>query len=70
MIGRSKGWPIVLSPPTDGLGLAIAEGIESSLSAFEATGPLHLGRRFSKPATSTRRRDPELGRECHNISGR
>lgn len=38
MIGRSKGWPIVLSPPTDGLGLAIAEGIESSLSAFEATG--------------------------------
>lgn len=38
MIGHSKGWPIVLSPPTDGLGLAIAEGIESSLSAFEATG--------------------------------
>jgi hypothetical protein len=38
MIGHSKGCPIVLSPPTDGLGLAIAEGIESSLSAFEATG--------------------------------
>jgi Toprim domain len=38
MIGHSKGWPIVLSPPTDGLGLIIAEGIESSLSGFEATG--------------------------------
>jgi hypothetical protein len=38
MIGHSKGWPVVLSPPTDGLALIIAEGIESSLSGFEATG--------------------------------
>jgi hypothetical protein len=38
MIGHSKGWPIVLSPPTDGLALIIAEGIESSLSGFDATG--------------------------------
>jgi Toprim domain len=38
MIGHSKGWPVVLSPPTDGLALIIAEGIESSLSGFDATG--------------------------------
>jgi hypothetical protein len=38
MIGHSKGWPVVLSPPTDGLALIIAEGVESSLSGFDATG--------------------------------
>lgn len=38
MIGFSKGSPIVLSPPTDGLALIVGEGIESSLSGFEATG--------------------------------
>jgi hypothetical protein len=38
MIGRSKGWPIVLAPPNDLLGLAIAEGIENALSHHEATG--------------------------------
>jgi hypothetical protein len=38
MIGHSKGWPIVLSAPTDGLALVISEGIESSLSGAEATG--------------------------------
>lgn len=38
MIGHSKGWPIVLSEPTDGLALIVAEGIENALSGFEATG--------------------------------
>ena len=38
MVGRSNGWPIVLAPPNDLLGLVIAEGIESALSLHEATG--------------------------------
>jgi len=38
MIGFSKGSPIVLSPPTDGLGLIVSEGIENGLSGFEAAG--------------------------------
>jgi hypothetical protein len=38
MIGRSQGWPIVLAPLNDGLGLAIAEGIEDALSLHQATG--------------------------------
>lgn len=38
MIGFSKGWPIALSSPTDGLALIVCEGIENGLSAFEATG--------------------------------
>jgi hypothetical protein len=38
MIGRSAGFPIVLAPPNDGLGLAITEGIEDGLSVHEATG--------------------------------
>jgi Toprim domain len=38
MIGRSIGWPIVVAPPNDLLGLAITEGIEDALSAHEATG--------------------------------
>jgi hypothetical protein len=38
MIGRSAGWPIVLAPPNDLLGLVITEGIEDALSAHEATG--------------------------------
>jgi hypothetical protein len=38
MVGRSIGSPIVLAPPNDLLGLAIAEGIEDALSAHEATG--------------------------------
>lgn len=38
MIGRCMGWPIVLAPMNDGLGLAIAEGIEDALSIHEATG--------------------------------
>jgi hypothetical protein len=35
MIGRSAGWPIVLAPPNDGLGLCIAEGNECALSICE-----------------------------------
>jgi hypothetical protein len=38
MIGHSAGWPLVLAPPNDLLGLTIAEGIEDALSAYEATG--------------------------------
>lgn len=38
MIGRSLGWPIVLAPMNDLLGLAIAEGIEDALSIHQATG--------------------------------
>jgi hypothetical protein len=38
MIGSSTGWPIVLAPPNDLLGAAIAEGIENGLSVHEATG--------------------------------
>ncbi|MEH2570264.1 toprim domain-containing protein [Bradyrhizobium sp. AZCC 2289] len=38
MIGRSLGWPIVLAPPNDLLGIAIAEGIEDALSVHEPTG--------------------------------
>jgi hypothetical protein len=38
MIGHSKGWPIVLSAPTDAQALIVTEGIEDALSAFEATG--------------------------------
>jgi hypothetical protein len=38
MLAASIGWPIVLAPPNDLLGLAIAEGIEDALSAHQATG--------------------------------
>jgi hypothetical protein len=38
-LGRnSTGFPIMLAPPNDGLGLAITEGIEDGLSIYEATG--------------------------------
>lgn len=38
MIGHSTGFPIVLAPPNDNLGLAVTEGIEDGLSIHEATG--------------------------------
>jgi hypothetical protein len=38
MIGKSLGAPIVLAPVNDGLGLAIAEGIEDALSIHDASG--------------------------------
>ena len=38
MIGRSAGFPIVLAPPNDLLGIAVAEGIEDALSVHETTG--------------------------------
>jgi DNA-directed RNA polymerase subunit RPC12/RpoP len=38
MIGSSAGWPIVIAPPNDLLGLVITEGIEDALSAHEASG--------------------------------
>jgi hypothetical protein len=37
-LGKFMGWPIVLAEPTDMLGLCIAEGIETALSAHMATG--------------------------------
>ena len=33
-IGSPLGYPIVLAPPNDGLGLAITEGIEDGLSVM------------------------------------
>jgi Toprim domain len=38
IIGRCVGSPIVLAPVNDLLGLAICEGIEDTLSTYEATG--------------------------------
>jgi hypothetical protein len=38
MVGPSRGYPIVLAPMNDLLGLAIAEGIENALAIHEATG--------------------------------
>lgn len=38
MVGPSNGWPIVVAPMNDGLGLAISEGIEDALAVHEATG--------------------------------
>jgi len=38
VISRCIGWPIVLAPVNDLLGLAICEGIEDALSTYEATG--------------------------------
>ena len=38
MVGPSSGWPIVLAPLNDALGLVICEGIETGLSLYEATG--------------------------------
>ena len=38
MLGPSMGQPIVLAPPNDGLGLAIAEGIEDALAVHRTTG--------------------------------
>jgi hypothetical protein len=38
MVGPVGGWPIVLAPPNDSLGLVICEGIETGLSLSEATG--------------------------------
>jgi len=38
MIGKSAGFPIVVAPINDGLGLTIAEGIEDALSLHDATG--------------------------------
>jgi hypothetical protein len=38
MVGPSNGWPLVLSPPNDLLGLVVCEGIESGLSLYEAMG--------------------------------
>jgi hypothetical protein len=37
-IGSPVGRPIVLAPPNDLLGLAICEGIEDALTAYQATG--------------------------------
>ena len=52
MVGKSTGWPIVLAPPNDFLGLAITEGIEDGLSVYEATrlGIWVAGSAFRLPA--------------------
>ncbi len=38
MVGMSAGFPIILAPPTDLLGIGLAEGIENGLTLHEATG--------------------------------
>jgi hypothetical protein len=38
IVGPSLGFPIVLAPINDGLGLAITEGVEDALSVHQATG--------------------------------
>jgi Toprim domain len=38
MIGHSAGFPIILAPLNDLLGMAISEGIEDALTAHESTG--------------------------------
>jgi hypothetical protein len=38
MIGSALGYPIVLAPPNDLLGLVISEGIEDALSVHDNTG--------------------------------
>ncbi len=38
MIGHSVGSPLVVAPPNDMLGLAVAEGVENALAMHEATG--------------------------------
>jgi hypothetical protein len=38
MVGPSAGSPIIIAPMTDGLGLAITEGIEDGFSVHLATG--------------------------------
>jgi hypothetical protein len=38
IIGPSSGYPIVLAPANDLLGLAVTEGIEDGFSVHEATG--------------------------------
>lgn len=38
MVGMCKGAPITISPPNDLLGMAVTEGIEDGLSAYQSTG--------------------------------
>jgi hypothetical protein len=38
MLGSSSGWPIIIAPPNDLLGLTVTEGIEDALSVHQATG--------------------------------
>jgi len=37
-VGKSAGWPIIVAPLNDGLGLALTEGAEDALSIHAATG--------------------------------
>ena len=38
MVAHSVGFPIVLAPPNDLLGMSIAEGIEDGLTVHQSTG--------------------------------
>jgi hypothetical protein len=38
MLGTCKGAPIIIAPPNDLLGMAITEGIEDALNAYQACG--------------------------------
>jgi len=54
MIGYSAGFPIVLAPPNDLLGMAITEGIEDALTMHESTclGAWAAGSASRMPALS------------------
>ncbi len=38
MVAHSVGFPIVLAPPNDLLGMSIAEGVEDGLTVHQSTG--------------------------------
>jgi hypothetical protein len=38
MVGHSIGFPIVMAPPNDLLGMAITEGVEESLTVYQSSG--------------------------------
>lgn len=60
MIGPSKGYPIMLYPPNDGMGLCIAEGIENALTAHFSTG-------LGAIAAGAANRMPDMARHVANF---
>jgi hypothetical protein len=59
-VGPSRGWPIVLAPPNDLLGMAITEGIEDGSSVVQATSCSGLVARLGVWAAGGAGRMPRL----------